>query len=457
MKRTTSPWTDQLSQKRYSALNQNITTDICIIGGGISGLLTAWYALKHTNLSITILEADKCFWGATGHNAGHVVSYFERPLYNIAAEFGDELTVKAQKDLYQAFDQFNAIMVEAKINIPYQLFKTYKGIFCANELQKFSKEIAFKKKHGLKEAELLFTADAQKMLPPKLQSTGTVTDCKTLEEKSVTNNSDILAVISAEKGCINSALFCEKLLEHALRTFQNRLQVFEKSPVTEIKISKRKVAITTQNGDIVSAKKMVLCTNGYTNFLINHTSDAEAEYQIKNKLKGTIGSMLGWKTQKQEPANALVYYCGDTEDNGSHNKDLLLYEVSDYVYTTTRTYENFQLHTIGGIENLYPTKSEPYQYNMDFDDKIQASLHQLNQKYYKAAPKNSDDYQYHWHGLMGYTNNFIRCIGLDPQNERLMYNLGCNGVGILPSVHGGYKISQYLNNIVTEPSIFDPV
>ena len=57
---------------------------------------------------------------------------------------------------------------------------------------------------------------------------------------------------------------------------------------------------------------------------------------------------------------------------------------------------------------------------------------------------------------MGYTPNGLRCIGPEPLNPVLMYNLGCNGVGILPSVYGGKKISQFLNNEDLTPSLFDP-
>jgi hypothetical protein len=47
-------------------------------------------------------------------------------------------------------------------------------------------------------------------------------------------------------------------------------------------------------------------------------------------------------------------------------------------------------------------------------------------------------------------------IGPDPFNTILMYNLGCNGVGILPSIHGWRKTTQFILGNVSEPSIFDP-
>ena len=61
------------------------------------------------------------------------------------------------------------------------------------------------------------------------------------------------------------------------------------------------------------------------------------------------------------------------------------------------------------------------------------------------------EYAFTWHGLMGYTTNGIR-IGPRPQNEVLLYRLGCNGVGILPSIMGGRKIAAHCGEKIP-PSI----
>ena len=47
-------------------------------------------------------------------------------------------------------------------------------------------------------------------------------------------------------------------------------------------------------------------------------------------------------------------------------------------------------------------------------------------------------------------------IGVHPGRPSLLYNLGCNGVGFLPSIHGGRQIARLLSGEQLEPSIFDP-
>ena len=65
-------------------------------------------------------------------------------------------------------------------------------------------------------------------------------------------------------------------------------------------------------------------------------------------------------------------------------------------------------------------------------------------------------YDFHWHGLMGYNDSGIRVVGAHPRHPRLLYNLGCNGVGFLPSIHGGHRIARLLAGQRVAASVFDP-
>ena len=65
-------------------------------------------------------------------------------------------------------------------------------------------------------------------------------------------------------------------------------------------------------------------------------------------------------------------------------------------------------------------------------------------------------YEFHWHGLMGYNRSMIRVVGAHPGRERLLYNLGCNGVGFLPSISGAQRIASLLAGDELGSSVFDP-
>jgi len=57
---------------------------------------------------------------------------------------------------------------------------------------------------------------------------------------------------------------------------------------------------------------------------------------------------------------------------------------------------------------------------------------------------------------MGYTEGGVRMVGRDPRNPALFYNLGCNGIGVLQSVHGGKRVAKIISGEEISPSIFDP-
>ena len=58
-------------QLDFPALQGETCTDVCVIGAGYTGLSTALH-LRQRGYSVTVLEANKVGWGASGRNGGHV-------------------------------------------------------------------------------------------------------------------------------------------------------------------------------------------------------------------------------------------------------------------------------------------------------------------------------------------------------------------------------------------------
>lgn len=61
------------------ALDQDLTADVCIVGGGFVGLWTA-LALKHADpaVEVVLLEARRCGTGASGRNGGFIMSWWSK-------------------------------------------------------------------------------------------------------------------------------------------------------------------------------------------------------------------------------------------------------------------------------------------------------------------------------------------------------------------------------------------
>ncbi len=75
-----SPWIEQLDNTlEYPKLSCHAKSDVVVVWAGISWVSTAYQILTQTDLSVTLLEARKIGRWASGHNAGQVVLYFEKP------------------------------------------------------------------------------------------------------------------------------------------------------------------------------------------------------------------------------------------------------------------------------------------------------------------------------------------------------------------------------------------
>ena len=61
----------------YPQLHDDINADVCIIGGGYTGLSTALHLAK-SGVSCVLLEANRVGWGASGRNGGQVGSGFNK-------------------------------------------------------------------------------------------------------------------------------------------------------------------------------------------------------------------------------------------------------------------------------------------------------------------------------------------------------------------------------------------
>ncbi|MFY8092985.1 MAG: NAD(P)/FAD-dependent oxidoreductase [Niveispirillum sp.] len=65
----------------------DVSTDVCIVGGGYTGLVTA-IELAGKGMSVTILEAESVGWGASGRNGGQLITGFNKGIADIEGWVG---------------------------------------------------------------------------------------------------------------------------------------------------------------------------------------------------------------------------------------------------------------------------------------------------------------------------------------------------------------------------------
>ncbi|OLF53866.1 NAD(P)/FAD-dependent oxidoreductase [Pseudomonas chlororaphis] len=73
----------------YPALEADLTTDVCVIGGGFTGVNTA-IELAQRGLSVILLEARRIGWGASGRNGGQLIRGIGHDVSGFARYVGAE-------------------------------------------------------------------------------------------------------------------------------------------------------------------------------------------------------------------------------------------------------------------------------------------------------------------------------------------------------------------------------
>lgn len=451
-----SPWLAQLNRSRpVIPLAQDSATDVVIVGGGIAGAVTAYFTLKDTESAVVLLEADRVAHGATGHNAGQITSYFERPFESIVKEFGLELASEGQRSIESAWGLLDQIVADTTLRTPVYRFTGYAGCSEFEQLVEHLEENKDRAAAGLAPETVLIAKEAgwEEALPLFYKDLYSVVPQDDLLALLETNDRRYLACIASQKGCMNSALFTEELIGYLMATYPGRFNLFEETPVTKVTLFEDRAELATKQSHTLEARRIVLCTNGFEQFHIENTSGSDIDTKFHHLVQGRIGYMTGYLESMNAAPTAISYFPKGIPETGDPTGET-------YFYLTRRPHgedegEAKNLVCAGGPEQVLPNQAL-YSREEHFREDVRDSLDEFLRTTYHHHPGSGTEYSFSWHGLMGYTPGGLRRIGAEPCNPVLLYNLGCNGVGILPSIFGGKRVARILAGETPERSIFDP-
>jgi len=456
-----SPWLYQLMHKRpIDTLSGDMKTEVAIVGAGIAGVMTAYYILKYTDKQVLMIDGSKVAHGATGHNAGQLIAEFERELHDIAREFGVEEAISAEKAVNHAWVLLEEVFSEASLTTPYSTFMGYNGYQSIGRLMDELKNNALRREAGepIHNIFIADTAEGLDEIPHAFKDLYNVIPHEHILDLLETNNKDYIAALSIRKGCINGAMLCEEIVGYLLGTYAGRFILVEHAPIKEV-VLEEEYAILRGVEHQIECDKVILCTNGFSKFRIINNAGNDIDTLFHHQIHGFVGYMAGYIEALNQQPNALAYYA-ERSRKSRHRKTEEEYYDDPYFYLTRRPYEvekneTHNLVCLGGPE-IYLADTSSYDPHGVYDKLMAEQMDRFLKSTYRHTPKDGLQFKFTWHGLMGYTSNGIRLIGPEPLNPVLMYNLGCNGVGIMPSIYGGHRIAQILAGEEVVPMIFDP-
>ncbi|GEM_PF-3226740 len=420
-----SPWPEERPRVRpVAALTEDQDADVVIVGGGISGLTTAYALMAATDLRVTILEAGLIGMGASGNNGGQAVEGTETRFADIASLAGRQRALQGFGELATARGELKSIL--NAIGAPSMLTEVEGRLGIADQaiVEQWSEDLEARREAGMGTITSQVADDA----PPGLLPSVPRVPRAELARQMWSKDQRYLASFGLRVGLINTYDLVETMAAHLLSSYPERMTILERSPVDRIRLSEEEATLGV-NGRIVLADSVVLCTNGYAVPRVEACSPPV----IEGHLRGVVGYMVGTE-RGSGPEGARAYF--SDEDS--------------YYYIARRRYRGGTLTAAGGPEGPVAGAYDPQivQHPGAYD-RLEAFLSTTLEGYVGPSERR-------WHGLMGYTSTGVRVAGQDPRLPSLYYNLGCNGIGILSAVAASKRLAGMMTDEDVEPSMFDP-
>jgi glycine/D-amino acid oxidase-like deaminating enzyme/nitrite reductase/ring-hydroxylating ferredoxin subunit len=143
---STSVWMNA-AVPRFSPLNGNLATDICVIGGGIAGLTTA-YLLAKQGKAVTLIEAMEIGAGETGRTTAHFFPPDDRYV-EIERGFGSDIAALVADSFQAATDLVESIIHKEAIDCEFERLDGYLFSLDSSKRKDLDKELAAAKRAGV--------------------------------------------------------------------------------------------------------------------------------------------------------------------------------------------------------------------------------------------------------------------------------------------------------------------
>ena len=351
----------------HPSLNDSYECDLCIIGGGFTGLSTAIEA-SQKGLKVILLEQNRIAWGASGRNGGQIWPDIANGVEDLEKKYDFE-TAKSLWDI-----SLDAVrLVDQRISrYKIQCDKKLGSLSAAtntSRLKEFENEINyFQKKLNYNTSKILNKDEVA---------------------QSIGSNRYFGGHLHNEGGHLHPLKYALGLADAAKSLDVN---IFENSKVNNISEERNYVKVSTFNG-LVKAKNIALCCNAYLE---------EIDAGIKNKIMPIINYMIATRPLNESLQKLILpsdYCVSDT------NFDLNYYRLS----------ADKRMIFGGGVS-----------YSLKHSEKLAKNTERRMRKVFPVLSEEKAEYI--WGGYVGITVNRTPDIG--QASQKIFYAHGFSGHGV---------------------------
>lgn len=281
-----SYWLESIEKNKFDKLIENENVDVCIIGGGITGITTAYY-LSKTNLKVVLLERDSLCEKTTGNSTAKITSQHGLFYDYLIQSQGKEKAKQYLDANEQAIKNIENIIKDEKIDCNFEKQDAYVFARRKEEIEKIKKEVEAVNSLGF-EAEFV-------------------------------NNLELPFETFGAIKFKNQAQFnpC-KYVDGLINVIKNKVDIYENTKVVNLKEVNGKYEVITDEGNKITTKHVVMATHypiinapGYY-FLkmyqsMSYVIGAEVEGKIFDGMYISSDSpSLSFRTAKEEDKQLLI-------------------------------------------------------------------------------------------------------------------------------------------------------
>ena len=136
-----SIWSDLKNDIKCNKVNKNMSTDILIVGGGITGI-SILYQLKKENIKTILVEANKCGYGVTSKSTAKI-TYLQEKIYMNIRKYNKKTADTYLKSQIDAVNEMKNVILSNNIDCDFNKVNSY--VFSVNKkgAKKLNKEYDF--------------------------------------------------------------------------------------------------------------------------------------------------------------------------------------------------------------------------------------------------------------------------------------------------------------------------
>lgn len=229
-----------------ATLKNDITTEICVVGGGYSGLSAALH-LAETDHDVVVLEGAQIGWGASGRNGGQIVNglnaslqKIEKSYGNQTADFVGQLVTRGGKIIRRFINDYDIDCDLKEKNIF--------AAFNSSQLKDLTDTHKLWQSHGMQDREMLDKSGI---------------------EQYIKTDAYVGGMIDHSGGHIHPLNLA---LGEAAAIEQRGGTIYENTLVVDLEYADDTIKVITEFGS-VTCQQVVLCGNAYLNKAIPKLTD----------------------------------------------------------------------------------------------------------------------------------------------------------------------------------------